>query len=507
MPKHPFAALTTLLPFTLALACACSGNSPNTAGGVHDAAVVDTGTVARHLDAGHDVAIRHDAHVAPAVDASDAPAAAVDAPVDVNNGAPSTVYPAPHPPLPQLTNYMGGPVLKTPTVYLIFYPGYPYVMDMQTFATNMTKATYWGTVTSEYGVGPLAYASTITLTGQTPPETITSLEIESWMGQQIASGAFGTPDPQGIYTIFYPETTTVTQPNPVLPSLGAVQSCVAFGAYHDNVAVPLTDGGKPTEFSYAVIPTCGTNPNDLTAVISHEWVEASTDPFLTSGGTFNLTGGPDSAYFTVDKDHAIWAVLGGGEAGDLCEPEGASNPNFIYLTPPDVGYLVQRIWSNASASASHDPCIPNLPGANFNAAPVLTDTVTISSTLIGGTLVTQGVIIPAATSATIPIDLFSDSATSGPITVTAADAISTYYGSYAPPGTTLLEPSLAFSWDRSSGVNGDILHLTITVTRQEELLDGLHVFMLTSTVAGSNKQAVWVGLVAEYAGGGVDAGD
>ena len=42
----------------------------------------------------------------------------------MDNGAPSTDYPAPHPPLPRLVNGMKGPVLTAPKVYLIFYPSY-----------------------------------------------------------------------------------------------------------------------------------------------------------------------------------------------------------------------------------------------------------------------------------------------------------------------------------------------------------------------------------------------
>jgi hypothetical protein len=326
---------------------------------------------------------------------------------------------------------------------------------------------------------------TIALTGQTPPTTISSTDIETWVGAELQSGVFGTPDPQGIYTILYPQSTTVTQPNPVLSTLAPLASCVAFGGYHDNVAVAALDGGTPVNYAYAVIPTCSTDVNDLSSVISHEWVEASTDPFLTSSGGFTLFGGPESAFFTVDANHAIWALLGGGEAGDLCEPEG----NGAYITPPDVGYTVQRTWSNLLAKASHDPCNPDPAGTPFfAAAPVLTEMERITSSLIGGTIVTEGVTIPAASSKTIEVDLFSDADTNGPWTVTANDVLYQYYGSYG------LGQTLAFEWDRTEGVNGDKLHLTITVTK-ESILDGVHAFSVTSTQG--SRQSVWPGLVKE----------
>jgi hypothetical protein len=223
---------------------------------------------------------------------------------------------------------------------------------------------------------------------------------------------------------------------------------------------------------------------DLTAVISHEWVEASTDPVLTSAGVFSISGGPQSAFFTVDTGHSIWAVLGGGEAGDLCEPEAPA----VYYTPSDLGYEVQRTWSNLSAAASHDPCVPATTGsAFFDSAPVLPDTVTFTSPITPN-ITTQGITIPVGQSKTIEVDLFSDGATTGPWTVTAADVLSTYYGSYGIPA------SLSFAWDRTSGVNGEKLHLTITVT-QASIVGNGHAFMITSTLNG--RVAVWPGMIVD----------
>jgi hypothetical protein len=428
----------------------------------------------RATDAGHDAAHQRDQGVD----------AALDAVNDGYSGAASDVYPAPHPPLPQLVNAAGGPVLTTPKTYLVYYPGYTYMPQLETFATNMTTASYWGETTSQYGVGALSYGGTIELTGQTAPTTISSTTIQSWVASELESGAFGTPDPEGIYTIFYPEGTLVTQPNPISSGLAPVESCVAFGGYHDNTTATFTDGGTPQGFAYAVIPTCSTEVDDLTAVLSHEWVEASTDPFLTASGTFSLVGGPDSAYFTVDTHHAVWALLAGGEAGDLCESEGQA----AYVTPPDVGFIVQRTWSNLLARASHDPCTPSLANTSyFQSVPVLSETVTVNNSLTG-MIVTQGVTIPAGKSATLEVDLFSDAETTGPWTVSAADVLYEYYGSYG------LQNTLAFEWDRTQGVNGDKLHVTITVTR-ESILDGLHAFVIASTLGG--RQNVWPGLIVE----------
>lgn len=469
------ARLSAALLVTLALLgpAACGGSSHG------DSPAGDAGTDGVATDAGP--------AEAGANDAASSEASVLDAPPDVDNGAPSTTYPAPHPPLPQMANKTGGPVLATPKAYLVFYPGDPYETQLDDFATKMTTASYWGTATKEYGIGALAYGGKIELTGQTAPGTIASTDIQTWVAQQIQQGTFGTPDPNAIYTIVYPQGTTVTQPNPVSPLFGAVQSCSQFGGYHDNAQVTPADGGAPQQYAYAVIPTCAADANSLTSVISHEWVEAATDPFLTSSGVFTINPGPDAAFFSVDQDHVIWDLLGGGEAGDQCEPEG----NAVYVTPADVGYSVQRTWSNLQAKSSHDPCAPDVSGAFFDAAPVLNDTVTFTSS-ITGTVTTRGIVIPVNQSKTIEVDLFSDGDTGGPWTVAAADVLSTYYGSFGIPS------SLSFAWDRTQGQNGEKLHLTITVT-SASLIGGGHAFMITSSKGG--RQAVWPGLIVESSAG------
>ena len=60
----------------------------------------------------------------------------------------------------------------------------------------------------------------------------------------------------------------------------------------------------------------------------------------------------------------------------------------------------------------------------------------------------------------------------------AEDLLSTYYGNYGLPQT------LSFAWDRTQGVNGEKLHLTITVMTAFPLIGGGHAFMITSTKGG-----------------------
>jgi hypothetical protein len=407
-----------------------------------------------------------------------------EAAVPLDNGAPSTTYPAPHPPLPDLVNALKGPVLTTPKIALVFYPGDARENELETFAQKLAASTYWATTTAEYAVGPLSYSGKLELTGETAPPTITQAQIQALFASDLASGKLGVPDPQTIYTLVFPAGTTVTQPNPITTLFGPVTSCQGFTGYHDNVAVALGDAGPPTQFAYAVIPTCAADVTALTSVMSHEWVEAATDPQVTENGAFTVKGGPNAAFYATDADHAVWSLLGGGEAGDLCVPAGPT----VDVTPPDIGYPVQRTWSNVAARGSHDPCVPHLAGgAYFAAAPVLPRTVTFSTSFTGD-VTTKGIVIPVGGSATIEVDLFSDGPLDGPITVKAGDLLNTSYGAYG------FAKTLAFAWDRTQGVNGEKLHLTITVT-DGSFLGGAHAFTIFAT--NGNRRQVWPGLVVE----------
>jgi hypothetical protein len=389
---------------------------------------------------------------------------------------------ADHPPLPTLTNVTMGPVLHTPTVHYVFYGSYPYEAQLETFAQHMTDAGYWYTTTHEYGVGGLGYAGMHEIDAGLAPATLSQAALNAQVTMLLDSGTLGPVDPQGIYTFVFPATTTLTMPNVVLPIL-TIASCTAFGGYHDNAPIHLDDGGVQ-QIAYAAIPTCmGATVDGLTAVISHEWVEAATDPVLAGvNGVFTFQGGPQASYFMVDADHTIWAVNGGAEAGDLCETEGTS----AYITPMDVGNQVQRTWSNLSAMAGHDPCVPTLPGPYFNSAPVLTDDVQVM-TLSLGTINTKGIKIPAMTSAMVDVKLFSDATTNNMRWTVQADDVFQQLG---------LGQTLTFAWDKTDGMNGDTLHLTITVTQSTVFtFGGGHAFVITSTFGSRKTQ--WIGAVVE----------
>jgi hypothetical protein len=422
--------------------------------------------------------------VAPAVTDDGGVDSAAAPPVEagpvVDNGAPSTTYPATHPPLPELVNQAGGKVLSTPKVHLVVFPDYPDLAAVTGMATGVGATPYWTSAVSEYGIGPIAYDGVTELTGETAPATITDTGVEAYLNAKIAASAFGTPDPNTIYAIVYPKETVITLAggSPFGPS----QSCTSFGGYHGDTSVDV-GGGVKQNIAFAVLPTCTTfgnldELNGLTGAMSHELIEAVTDPFPSTNK------GSDSAYGSVDQDHFIWFVLGGGgEAGDLCVPEA----NAFYK-PTGFDYTVQRTWSNKLAKASHDPCAPNIAGTvYFNSAPVLKSQVTLDLSLLGsGPTQTQGELIAVGKSKVIEVDLFSDAATSGPWTVSAVDTVAKLTGQ---------PPTLDFAWDRTSGVNGEKLHLTITVKIAATLVVGAHPFMITSKLG--NASNTWPGLITD----------
>ncbi|MGH7329482.1 MAG: hypothetical protein ACREJX_14140, partial [Polyangiaceae bacterium] len=174
----------------------------------------------------------------------------------------------------------------------------------------------------------------------------------------------------------------------------------------------------------------------------------------------------------VDDNHIIWEfLLGGGEVSDMCAQALTS-----YYSPADLGSTVTRSWSNKAAKAGHDPCVPTDGTPYFNSMPLLNEDVSV-----GGQGTSKGVTIAVGATKTIEVDLFSDAPTTGPWTVTAED-------SSALTGDT---PELVMTWDRLTGVNGEKLHLTITVDHASQY--GAEGFIIESTLG--DRTNTWAGLV------------
>jgi hypothetical protein len=382
----------------------------------------------------------------------------------VDNGAPSTNYPAPHPAPPHVITG-GGPVLQSPRVVPVFFSNddATLVGQMEDFVSKIGATAYWKANAEEYGVGAASATAPVEL-GEAAAASYQDTDIEAWLAAKLNADdpAFPAPDENTIYALHFPASTTIS-------SGGSSTSCQDFGGYHSNIALDAAHGSM--NIAYAVIPQCPsfdglTVLEGMTGAESHELLEAATDPLPMS----------DPAYAEVDEQHLYWLfALGGGETGDMC----AQNPG-AFAQFPELGYTVQRTWSNKAAAAGHDPCVPALPGAvYFNSAPVLEDAINLS--MQGQTIHMKGVKIPVGQSKTIELDLFSDGDTGGPWEVSAKDQRELMGQS----------PNLTFAFDRTSGQNGEKLHLTINAVKAGQFK--AQVFYVVSKL-GDQKQ-LWVGLV------------
>jgi hypothetical protein len=371
-----------------------------------------------------------------------------DAKAEVGSGsdAATSVYPALVPPLPQIVR-SGGPVLSAPVFIQVNFS-----VDTLTTRNNQAAylaavagSTYWTTTTGEYGVGSASIGTSVVETDP-PPTMIDASQIMTWLVSRFdgTHKQWGSPSTQAIYVIFYPSGTTVTT--------CGLTSCSGFTATHDQSA-PLPDGSR---LAFAAIPDCPsfdaslTKFQSLTVATSHELIEAATDPYPEA----------NPAYHGVAQGSVEWDDTGTnyGEVADLCD-----NHEYIdWLQPTDVGYMVQRTWSNAEAALGHDPCVPVATGTPyFGAVPQLGAQVTLT-----GTGTAHGVVIPVGSTATVAVHLFSDQLT------TAWQVSALDLGSVGG--------DLTMTFDHTSGVNGDTLNLTIHVVKADPAY-GSEPFAIQST--------------------------
>jgi hypothetical protein len=454
-PRLSIAILAAVLLVPCAVAIGCGSSSGNTS--LHDAGPADATK--------QDVMTMREAAPDTAADTGR------DAPFDAGKDVAAT-YPAKHPPMPAVDDF-GGPVFTVPNLIPIFFADDSEQATITSMLTGLGASSYWSGTTSQYcdpstldgGCVTGVMVGTAIVTTDTAPTTIDDTAIQTWLQTNLngSDPTWGSPAPGNIYLVYYPSTTTVT--------LSGTQSCTQFGGYHNETTDSM---GNP--LAYAVFPRCTatfppipsvtpalTPEQYLTFVTSRDIVEATTDPEIVT----------DPAYASPDMTNLAWTLLTGGEVGGMC----AYVPN-IDLTPSSFPYTVQRTWSNASAAASHDPCVPIPTGeVYFNSAPVMTDTIILGS---GSTV---GVEVPIGMSKTIPLDLYSDGPTSGPWTIKAIDVASVYNGE---------KSALSFSFDKTSGQNGDVVNMTITALASDPVYGG-ELFVLVSTLG--SEQSIWIGAV------------
>lgn len=331
-------------------------------------------------------------------------------------------YPAFAPDLPTILS-QGGPTMPTPKVVPVIFAN-----DTQnrktlipTFLQALAGSSYWTTTTKEYGVNSLTIAQAVMLQENAASNIASQGAVESWLSNAIQTAKLPANDANTIYALYYPRTTVIN-----LSGLGAI--CVGWGGYHSEIIV----SGKPVV--YSVVGDCVSYGAKLapgetvmgddytTGITTHELVEAVTDPYVAT----------NPAYSNIDVNHRAWGLyLYGGEVGDSCEKQPSA-----FFKETNIGYTVQRMWSNAKAAAGHDPCVPSALDPYVVAYPKAN----------GPMLAVNGTM-------TIDVNLASDGPTNGPFNVKAIDNASEN-GKAQELQLTLVP---------TSGKNGDTLKLTIKV--------------------------------------------
>jgi hypothetical protein len=338
---------------------------------------------------------------------------------------------ASHSQLPLVTP-RGGTVLTAPKITAVTFAGDPLVSDVEAFVSAVGHSQYWSATTSEYGVGP-ATATAPVHVPTAAPAMIDDAGIQTFLAMQLgnASAGWPAPDDQSLYVIFFPDSSIITERN------GNKLCLSSTAGYHSWMSLPTGQ-----RVAYAVIGRCLSSQHvtrdGVSLLTSHEIVEAATDPHV-------------DAYLAPPSDYAWTYTMAGGEVGDLCEHDAASD-----FDDAELGFVVQRTWSNAAAMSGHDPCVPHADGEiYFGAAPAIGDVLTLMFSAPGAKpLNASGVHVPVGGKRTIALQLFSDGPT-GPIDVWAEEF----------PITPALQqpPDLRLSVDKGAGTNGSTVNLTIEV--------------------------------------------
>jgi hypothetical protein len=390
-----------------------------------------------------------------------------------SDGAIPTSYPAFTLDAPRLVS-AGGPVIDKPKIVSITWNGEDDAADLETFTDKIGLSKYWNQTTCEYGVGPaVAGCENHVRMSTTLPSTYKQTDVDKFIVKYASDWAaqhWPAPSSQTIYVVFLPASVSLEMN---WNGTRGDACSLGVGGYHTNTT--LADGSV---VSYAVIPRCdfgGGLFGTATWAASHELIEAVTDPL--PGGIADF-GNP--AYRAFDDAHAAWALfqVGQVETGDACEYFRDST-----YSDTDLGYRVQRTWSNWSIASGHSPCVPTDGSTYFNATPLdlvpLVYDMPIFVALPGPTK-TKGINIPVGSVGSFHVGYYSD----GPM---ASDwAFKAVEGNGLPGtgstgfGGAFNNHNLVISVDNPRGHNGDKATVTVRVNGLDPQL-GANLVTLVST--------------------------
>ncbi len=426
--------------------------------------------------------------------------AAPEAAPPADHGSPSTTYPAFVPSFGQITTN-GGYVMKNPIIVPITWNSDPSQAMFDSFADELGSTSYWNTTTSEYGVGAASSgtANHVHLATAAPAQLQDS-DLQTMVTTNV--GAATNPWPAAtqdtVYAFFLPPGVSLQIQSGFGGGSGTQDACQqGIGGYHDQITV------GSTTVAYAVVPSCtfgggNTAAQQTTMSMSHELIEAATDP-QPSGNAAGFIG-YDSDHFAFDDFYFETGVFG-TEVGDACEVFITGPDSSFYeekeTTPSPFDNWVQRTWSNKSAAAGHNPCVPVPSDPYFNVTPLDLAEVNVNlpAQLTGSSSATQqptkGLQVLTGQTKTFALGFYSDGPTSGPWTVSAAPDNPIVAGQGGGLGN-FNKSQISVSLDKTSGQNGEKTYLTVNVTTAGSTFKG-ELVTVTSTLNGvSHYMPIWI---------------
>jgi len=340
-----------------------------------------------------------------------------------------------------------GPALAAPKIVTVTWQSDPNSAALQAFDDKLVASSWWS-VLKEYGVGAgtSAAAEHVVITAA-PMSPWVDTDIDTWTQTNIgdpATSGWPAPDGNTMYVVYVPAAVNVTDP---------------AGSPCDGYHVELTGGTQTTNpdgVSYALImEQCYMTDmlpemQDITETGSHEIAEGTTDPYPNNG----------PAWVGFDADHLSWELWEAwqDEVADACQ----YFDDGYYLGGADEPNWLSRIWSNASAKAGHNPCVPAPSGAYNNTTPLGLQAISVTAVDVNDTIspfTTKGWRIAPGATATVQVGFYSDAAMPAwSVTASEADYCKT-------SDATCPSDALTITPTTFTGKNGDTVNLTIKVNK------------------------------------------
>lgn len=406
---------------------------------------------------------------------------------------PSSTYPAYQPDFGQIVDD-NGYVMRNPVLVPITWDMDPAQPTFDAFVDALGESTYWQTIAGDYGVGAASSGATnhVHLPGAPPTMLSETMDANSDLAKLVAANAgtnWPAPTKDTIYAFFIPPGTTLVLPSATGSGPPSDACGQGIGGYH--AAVAATADGQ-NDIAYAVVAGCssvsGASPEQLgTLSMSHELIETATDPFGSDKENFGWFGF-DGAHFAFEYFSELQA-----ENADACE----FFRDAAFLGDQSLPYVLQRIWSNSSALAGHNPCVPVPSGPYFNVTPLdLTNVlVTLPASITGrGTFQqqTKGVRILEGGVGTFTVGFYSDAPTTGTWTLTATVGNPLLRNSGADFLAKLNPASVTATIDHPMGQNGDQAQITVTVTTAGAAFKGELLTLISNLAGVRHYMPIWI---------------